>query len=93
MKNKIVGIMLLVIAAVTAFIVVSFNKTLNKIALSSCSDLAQGLSCPHVQSFDFQTNLSLAIIAIIALVGIYLIFFGKEEIFITKIKKIKTQTI
>ena len=42
-------------------------------------------------SIDFQTNLSIGIMAFIVVIGLYLIFFGREERLITKIKTVKQQ--
>jgi uncharacterized membrane protein len=42
-------------------------------------------------TIDFQTNVSLGIMAFVIIIGLYLVFFGKEERIITRIKKIKEQ--
>jgi uncharacterized membrane protein len=42
-------------------------------------------------TIDFQTNVSVGIMVFIIAIGIYLIFFGKEEKIVTKIKTIKQQ--
>jgi uncharacterized membrane protein len=42
-------------------------------------------------TIDFQTNLSIAIMVIIVIIGLYLVFFGKEEIRITRFKTLKQQ--
>ena len=80
MKNKFVGILLIGLSLLLGFIIISFNKSINDIAKSSCSDIAKGLSCPIVESIDFQTRTSLGIMLFLILFGLYLVFSGKETI-------------
>ncbi len=91
MKNKIVGILIIGIAILMGFIIFSFNNSLNKIATSSCSDVANGFSCPIVQASNFQTKISFGVTIFLLFTGFYLIFFAKEEKVITKVIKIKEQ--
>jgi len=42
-------------------------------------------------TINFQTNVSLGIMIFIIIIGLYLIFFGKEEKIVTKIKTIRPQ--
>ncbi len=42
-------------------------------------------------TIDFQTNIGIGIIAFVMIIGLYLIFFGKEEKIITKVKTIRPQ--
>lgn len=84
MKNKIVGIIIVVIALIIGFITWSFNKTLTNIINISCP---HGPSCPMYGSIAFQTNMSLGLTIFILLIGLYLIFFGQEKVEI--IKKIR----
>lgn len=88
MKNKIVGILIIGIAILVGFIVFLFNRALTTIVNTSCS---HGSACPMWGTIDFQTNLSIGIMVFIIVIGAYLIFFGKEEKIITKIKTIKQQ--
>ncbi len=88
MKNRTVGILILGIAAVILFIIFSFNRAMTTIVSTSCS---HGTSCPMWGTIDFQTNLSIGITAFIALIGLYLIFFGRDEKIVTKIKAIRQQ--
>ena len=78
MQNKFVGFLLIGLSLLLGFIVISFNKSINDIAKSSCSDIIQGISCPIVESINFQTKMSLGIMTFLILFGLYLIFFGKE---------------
>jgi len=88
MKNRIVGILVVGIAALIGFIVFSFNKALTGIVNNACS---HGPECPMWGTISFQTNISIGIMVFVILIGFYLIFFGKEEKIITKIKKVKPQ--
>jgi len=88
MRNRLVGILIVVIAALMGFIIFSFNIALTDIVNTSCS---HGSSCPMWGTIDFQTNLSIGITVFVAIIGIYLIFFGEEEKIITKIKTIRQQ--
>ena len=88
MKNRIAGFIIIGISALMGFIIFSFNRALTNIVNTSCS---HGTSCPMWGQINFQTNVGIGIMAFVVLVGLYLIFFGKEEKIITKIKKIKEQ--
>lgn len=88
MKNRIVGFIIIGIAALIGFIIYSFNRTMTKIINTSCE---HGPTCPMWGSIDFQTNLSIGIMVLVVIIGLYLIFFGKEEKIITKVKTIKQQ--
>jgi uncharacterized membrane protein len=86
MKNRYVGVIILIIAGLIGFIVYSFNRALTKIVSMSCS---MGEACPMWATIDFQTNVSIAIMVLVAAIGIYLIFFGEEVRIITKVKRVK----
>lgn len=88
MKNRIVGILITGIAALIGFIIFTFNRALTSIVNTACS---HGPSCPMWGTIDFQTNISLGVMIFVVLIGLYLIFFGKEEKVITKVKTIKQQ--
>jgi len=88
MRNRIVGILIIGIAILIGFIIYSFNQAMTTIVSTSCS---HGPSCPMWGTIEFQTNLSIAIMVVIIIIGLYLIFFGKEEIRITRFKTIKQQ--
>ena len=76
MRNRIVGLMVIGIAALMGFIIYSFNSAMTDIVNASCS---HGPSCPMWGTISFQTNISIAITALVALLGLYLVFFGQEE--------------
>jgi uncharacterized membrane protein len=88
MKNRIVGILVIGIALLIGFIIFSFNQAMTTIVNTSCS---HGSECPMWGTIEFQTSLSIAIMVIIIIIGLYLIFFGKEEIRITRFKTLKQQ--
>ncbi|MEM4181788.1 MAG: MarR family transcriptional regulator [Candidatus Pacearchaeota archaeon] len=88
MKNRIAGFMVLGIVALMGFIIFSFNRAMTNIVNKSCE---HGPTCPMWGSINFQTNVSIGIMVFIVIVGLYLIFFGKEEKIITKVKAIKQQ--
>ena len=81
MKNKIVGILVIGIAVLIGFIILSFNKALTKIVNTTCT---HGSDCPMWETINFQTNVSIGIMMSIVIIGLYLFFFGKEETIITK---------
>ncbi len=86
MKNRAVGILILTIAILVGFIIFSFNQALSTIVNTACS---HGFSCPMWGTIEFQTNVSIGIMIFIIVIGLYLIFFGKEEKIVTKVKTIK----
>lgn len=88
MKNRIVGIIIIGIAVLIGFIIFAFNRALTKIVSTSCT---HGFSCPMWGTIDFQTNVGIGIMIFVIVIGIYLIFFGKEKEIVTKIKTIKQQ--
>ncbi|MFH0797893.1 MAG: MarR family transcriptional regulator [Candidatus Woesearchaeota archaeon] len=83
MRNKVVGYIILGMSALIGFIVYSFNSALGKIINESCE---HGPACPMWGTLDFQTNVGIGIMVFVIMIGIYLIFFGKEEVTITKIE-------
>lgn len=88
MKSRFVGFIIIGIAALIGFIIYSFNRAMTNIVNISCE---HGPTCPMWGSINFQTNVSIGIVVLVVIVGLYLIFFGKEEKIITKVKSIKQQ--
>lgn len=76
MKNRNVGFLILGITALIGYIIFSFNRALTDIVNTVC---VHGQACPMWGTINFQTNVSLAILFFIVVIGLYLIFFGKEE--------------
>ena len=81
MKNKNIGMLTIGIAILIGFIVFSFNRALTEIVDTTCT---HGSDCPMWGTINFQTNISIGIMAAIIIIGLYLFFFGKEETIITK---------
>ncbi len=77
--------MLIIIAGVIGFIVYSFNTALTKISSMACS---MGEECPMLSAIEFQTNVSNVIALLVAIIGIYLIFFGEKVRVITKVRRV-----
>ncbi|MBS3135852.1 MarR family transcriptional regulator [Candidatus Woesearchaeota archaeon] len=88
MKNKIAGTIIIGIAILIGFIIFAFNNALTEITSLSCSE---GPTCPMWKTIDAQTNISIGILVFVIGIGLYLIFFGKEEKVVTKVMKIKEQ--
>jgi predicted transcriptional regulator len=88
MKNRVVGFLIIGVAALIGFIIYSFNLALVNIVNAAC---AHGASCPMWGTIEFQTNVSIGIMVFVVMIGFYLIFFGKEERVVTKIKTVKQQ--
>lgn len=88
MRNRIVGMMIIGISLLIGFIISSFNNALKSIVSTSCT---HGETCAMWGTINFQTNIGIGIMIFVILVGLYLIFFGREERVITKIKTIKPQ--
>lgn len=84
MKNKIVGLIVVAFALIIGLVTFLFNKALTDIVNTSCP---HGISCPMYGTIKFQTGISIGLMIIILIVGLYLIFFGQEKVEI--IKKIR----
>jgi len=76
MKNKNMGFLLIGIAVLIGYIIFTFNQALDGIVSSACS---HGSECPMWGTIEFQTNVSLGIMAFVVLVGLYLVLSGKEK--------------
>ncbi len=76
MKNRIVGFIITGFALLLGFMAWLYNRALNEIVNETCS---HGPTCPMWDSIGFQTNISLAVIGAVVLVGLYFIFFAKDE--------------
>lgn len=88
MRNKIVGLIVVGIALLMAFIIYSFNRGMTDIVSASCT---HGTSCPMWGTIEFQTNMSAGITAFVALIGAYMVFFGEEEKLVTKVLRVHQQ--
>lgn len=69
MENRSVGKLIVGIAALIGFIIYSFNKALTDIVSTSCS---HGEACPMWGTIEFQTNVSLGVMVLVAAIGVYM---------------------
>ena len=76
MRNKYVGIIIVGISLLIGFLVWLFNKSLSDIVNDSCS---HGPTCPMWGSIKFETNVGLGLMVFVVIVGLYLIFFAKDD--------------
>ncbi len=74
MRNRSVGILVVGIAVLMGFIIISFNRALTAIVNTACS---HGPACPMWEAIDFQTNISVGIMGFVVAIGVYL-FLAKE---------------
>ena len=82
MKNKTVGFLIIGIALLIGFITFLFNRGLSEIVAATCS---HGESCIMWDTIKLQTNIAIILMLFVVVIGLYLIFFGKEEKVVTKI--------
>ena len=76
MRNKQVGMIIVGISVLIGFLVWLFNKSLSEIVNDSCS---HGPTCPMWGSIRFETNVGIGLMVFVILVGLYLIFFAKDD--------------
>lgn len=77
MKNKHVGLMIIGIAVLFFFIVMSFNNALETIVSVSCT---HGVSCPMQITLDTQKTVSYGLISLLVLIGGLIAFLMKDEV-------------
>ncbi len=75
MKNRTVGLVIIGVSALIGLIVFSFNRALTNIVSTVCE---HGAICPMWKTLTFQTNISLGIMVVVILVGLFLVF-SKEQ--------------
>lgn len=86
MKNRFVGFLVIGIAVLIGAVIFIFNNALSMIVEQSCS---HGTSCPMWGTIETQTYISIVLMALVFAIGLYLVFFGREEVIVTKFKRIK----
>ena len=87
MENKHVGFLIVGIGIVMGIIVWIFNSALNNIVLSSCT---HGSECTMYDTIQTQTGLSLAIVAVVLIIGFFIMLAKpKEKIIIEKVQEEK----
>ena len=89
MENKNVGWLILGISLVIIAIIFIFNSTLKEIVSQGCPLVGHQLdNCPMYNTITKQTYLALSIVAILLIVGVFLIFSKqKEKIIVKKVEK------
>jgi uncharacterized membrane protein len=88
MKNKFVGLLVIGMAIIIGLIVILFNTALTTIVNTSCS---HGTTCPMYGTIRTQTYISVALIAIIVVIGLILLFSKEEKQVI--VKKVKERIV
>lgn len=76
MKDRHVGLMLVAVAALVGFLIWSYDNALTTIVNTTCT---HGAACPMYATIDAQRNASYALAALVAVAGLYFVFFKKEE--------------
>ena len=85
MKNKFVGLLVIGMAIIIGLIVILFNTALTTIVNTSCS---HGTTCPMYGTIRTQTYISVALIAIIVVIGLILLFRKEEkQVIVKKVKE------
>ena len=84
MENKKVGWLIIGIAVVMGIVSWIFNQSLNRIIAQTC---IEGPSCIMHQTSNTQLALSLTIVLVITIIGLYIMFSKPDERIV--IKKIK----
>ena len=84
MKNKNVGFLVIGIAVIMAAVVLIFNQGMKEVIGATCTD---GPDCSMYSTLSTQTGISLSIVGIILVIGLFLIFSKEHERIV--IKKIK----
>ncbi len=91
MKNKHVGFLVIGIAILLFFIVLSFNNALETIVNTSCD---HGTSCPMQVTLKTQEKISYGLMGLLVLFGSFLAFFMKEEgVKTTKLSHVKKKKL
>ena len=75
MRNRHVGLLILGMAVVFLFIVMSFNSALETIVRTSCT---HGVSCPMEVTLKTQKAVSYSLIGILIIIGGFVAFFLKS---------------
>ncbi|MBD3361190.1 MarR family transcriptional regulator [Candidatus Woesearchaeota archaeon] len=81
MDNKKIGIILIVICLILAFLIFAFDRQLSSQAEASCSceEMDEAGFCPHEDKINWPTYVGIALISAMAALGVYLIFFDKSQ--------------
>ncbi|MBW2970359.1 hypothetical protein KY319_04520 [Candidatus Woesearchaeota archaeon] len=85
MRNRVVGFIVIGIAVLIGFIIFTFNRALTRIVNAACE---HGPDCPMWGTIDFQTNVSIGIMVFVVLLGLFLVFSGREPEVKKDVKKV-----
>jgi len=88
MKNRNVGFLIIGIAVVMAIMVLLFNNVIKQNIGLTCT---HGPTCAMYTDLNIQTWISLIIVGIVLLIGLFLIFAKENEKIIVKTRKIKDE--
>lgn len=86
MKNRNVGFLIVGIAIVIGIIVFLFNNAMTSIVETSCS---HGPSCTMYNTIETQTYISIAVIGLILVIGLFFVFAKETEKIILKTKTVR----
>jgi uncharacterized membrane protein len=81
MKNRNVGFLIVGISIFIGMIVLIFNMGLKSIVADTCT---HGPTCVMHDTISVQTNLSLAIAALVLAIGLFLVFSKESERIVVK---------
>ena len=84
MKNKHAGFLVIGITLVFFFVVMSFNYALKQIVDTTCT---HGVACPMHATVFTQEVISYGLMGLLVLVGLFMIFFMKDETIVQEMKK------
>lgn len=83
MENKNVGYLILGISAVMIFIILLFNQSIKELT-GDCPLLREGYYCPAHEALPKQLYLSLAVVGLLIIIGLFLIFSKPTEKIVIK---------
>ncbi len=89
MRNKVVGYLVIGIAVLMGYVIYSYNAAILDLAGATCA--VSGFACPHEQVSKQQMQINLVVLLFVVAIGLYLIFFSKEERIVTKVMRVKEQ--
>ena len=76
MKNRHVGYLIIGVVILFLFVVMSFNQALRQIVDTTCT---HGEACTMHATLRTQEMISYSLMGILALVGVFMVFFMKDE--------------
>lgn len=81
MKTKFLGSVLIVVSVVIIVVLLTLNQHIQESAEESCSctEMQETGYCPHQERGPWQTYLGVGLVAALAALGAYLIFFERSQ--------------